>query len=184
MPPGVAATVGNFETFVLPEKVLGNLSDMMMAKAMINAWRKDGILQVAMSAKQGHLYDLASKASKRFFSKTPSEKHACVNDSSFCGYVASGEEITSGVADYSEIFTVSKNLQPDDHRVVAKWPCHGPCPWPDRSMERCIMDYMSELGSSGEKLIQMIELGLDVPPGSLAKYTQDGFNHMRVLRYV
>ncbi|KAG6001320.1 hypothetical protein E4U21_004510 [Claviceps maximensis] len=183
MPLGFTATVGNFETFVLPEKILGNLSDMMMAKAMINAWRKDGILQIAMSAKQARSYELASKASKRFFSKTPSEKHACINDSSFCGYVASGEELTSGIADYSEIFTVSKNLQPNDHRVLTKWPNHGPCPWPDKSMERCMMDYMSELENNGEKLIQLIELGLNVPPGSLAKYTQDGFNHMRVLRF-
>ncbi|KAG6014507.1 hypothetical protein E4U54_005180 [Claviceps lovelessii] len=183
MPPGFVATVGNLETFVLPEKVSGNLSDMMMAKAMINAWRKDGILQIAMSAKQARLYDLANQASKTFFSKSPSEKHACVNDSSFSGYVASGEEITAGIADYSEIFTVIKNLQPDDPRVLAKWPCHGPCPWPDKSMERCIMDYMSELGSNGEKLIQMVEIGLDIPPGSLAKYTQDGFHHMRILRF-
>ncbi|KAG6203359.1 hypothetical protein E4U34_000613 [Claviceps purpurea] len=183
MPPGFVATVGKFETFVLPEKVVGSLSDVMMAKAMINAWRKDGILQVAMSSKQERLYDLASKASKNFFRKTPSEKHACVNDSSFCGYVASGEEITEGIADYSEIFTVSKNLRSNDPRVLAKWPCHGPCPWPDKSMERYIMDYVSYLGTNGEKLLQMIELGLGVPPGSLTKYTQDGFHHMRVLRY-
>ncbi|CCE32144.1 probable ethylene-forming enzyme [Claviceps purpurea 20.1] len=183
MPPGFVATVGKFETFVLPEKVVGSLSDVMMAKAMINAWRKDGILQVAMSSKQERLYDLASKASKNFFRKTPSEKHACVNDSSFCGYVASGEEITEGIADYSEIFTVSKNLRSDDPRVLAKWPCHGPCPWPDKSMERYIMDYVSYLGTNGEKLLQMIELGLGVPPGSLTKYTQDGFHHMRVLRF-
>ncbi|KAG6219074.1 hypothetical protein E4U26_007409 [Claviceps purpurea] len=183
MPPGFVATVGKFETFVLPEKVVGSLSDVMMAKAMINAWRKDGILQVAMSSKQERLYDLASKASKNFFRKTPSEKHACVNDSSFCGYVASGEEITEGIADYSEIFTVSKNLRSNDPRVLAKWPCHGPCPWPDKSMERYIMDYVSYLGTNGEKLLQMIELGLGVPPGSLTKYTQDGFHHMRVLRF-
>ncbi|KAG5920258.1 hypothetical protein E4U42_006258 [Claviceps africana] len=183
MPPGFTATVGSFETFVLPERVSGNLSDMMMAKAMINAWRRDGILQVAMSARQGRLYGLASQANRSFFAKTPSEKHACVNDSSFCGYVASGEEMTAGIADYSEIFTVSKNLPPDDYRVLEKWPCHGPCPWPDKSMERSIMDYVAELESSGEKLIRLIELGLDVPPGSLSKYTQDGFHHMRVLRF-
>ncbi|KAG6116889.1 hypothetical protein E4U13_001567, partial [Claviceps humidiphila] len=116
MPPGFVATVGKLETFVLPEKVVGSLSDVMMAKAMINAWRKDGILQVAMSSTQERLYNLANKASKNFFRKTPSEKHACVNDSSYCGYVASGEEITDGIADYSEIFTVSKNLRSDDPR--------------------------------------------------------------------
>ncbi|GAB0140597.1 hypothetical protein EsHS_00001211 [Epichloe bromicola] len=183
IPPGFVATVGNFETFVLPDKILGTLSDTIMAKAMINAWRKDGILQIAMSPWQERLFSQASKASKKFFQKTPAQKHACVNDSSFCGYIASGEEITSGIADYSEIFTVSKNLQPEDHRVLAEWPFHGPCPWPDKLMERDIMDYVSELGSNGEKLLQMIELGLDVPPGSLTKYTQDGWHHMRALRF-
>lgn len=183
IPPGFEATVGNFDTFVLPDNILGTLSDTSMAKAMINAWRKDGILQVAMSPRQERLFGQASKASKKFFQKTRAQKYACVNDSSFCGYVASGEEITSGIADHSEIFTVSKNLQPEDDRVLAKWPYHGPCPWPDKVMERDMMDFVSDLGSNGEKLLQMIELGLDVPPGSLTKYTQDGWHNMRVLRY-
>lgn len=182
MPPGFTATVGQLETFVLPKEVSGSLSDRAMAKAMVNAWRRDGILQVAMSPLQQQVYAQAKAASKYFFKKTPKEKHACVNDSSYAGYIASGEEITGGIADYSEIFTVTKDLNHNDQRVMENWPCHGPCPWSEDSMKTAMGDYMADLGSSGDKLLQLIELGLDVPPGSLIKYTQDGWHHMRVLR--
>lgn len=184
MPPGFKATVGKLETFVLPEKLSGSVSDMAMAKSMVNAWRRDGILQIAMSPLQQKIYAQANAASKRFFKKTPSQKQACVNDSSYAGYIASGEEITGGIADYSEIFTVTKDLQKDDQRVVDKWPCHGPCPWLDGGMKDPMAKYTTDLGSSGNTLLQLIELGLDVPPGSLTKYTQDGWHHMRVLRCV
>lgn len=98
------------------------------------------------------------------------------------GYIASGEEITGGVADYSEIFTVTKDLPLDDPRVVDKWPCHGPCPWPHLEMRNRMKDYMDYLGESGEKLLRLTEYGLGVPQGALTKMTQDGWHHMRVLR--
>jgi isopenicillin N synthase-like dioxygenase len=184
MPPGFTATVGQLETFVLPQRLSGSLSDRAMAKAMVNAWRRDGILQIAMSPQQQQAYAQANAESRSFFKKTPAQKQACVNDSSYAGYIASGEEITGGIADYSEIFTVTKDLQPNDPRVVQKWPCHGPCPWSGRAMKSSMTNYMADLGASGDKLLELIELGLDVPPGSLTKYTQDGWHHMRVLRCV
>ncbi|KAK2592187.1 hypothetical protein QQS21_010106 [Conoideocrella luteorostrata] len=183
MPPGFTATMGQLETFELPDKVSDTLSNRIMADAMINAWKKDGILQIAMSPAQQRRYDEAAAASKRFFRSTPAKKRACVNDSSFSGYVASGEEMTAGIADYSEIFTVTKDLDPNDPRVRAEWPCHGPCPWPDQNMGNSMKNYMADLSVSGETMLQMIELGLNVPQGSLTKYTQDGWHHMRVLRF-
>ncbi|KAF4505756.1 hypothetical protein G6O67_007672 [Ophiocordyceps sinensis] len=183
MPPGFAATVGQLETFVLPEQVSGSVSDQAMAKAMIRAWRRDGILQVAMSQPQRQLYQSADASSRRFFRRPPGEKRACVDRRSYAGYVASGEEVTDGVADYSEIFTVTKDLPPKDKRVAGGWPCHGPCPWPDREMKSVLGRYTADLGASGTKLLQLIELGLDVPAGSLTKYTNDGWHHMRVLRF-
>ncbi|OAA40563.1 2-oxoglutarate-dependent ethylene/succinate-forming enzyme [Metarhizium rileyi] len=183
MPPGFSATVGQLETFVLPKRVSGCLLERAMAKAMVNAWRRDGILQIAMSSLQQQTYAEANAASRRFFKKTLAQKQACVNDSSYAGYIASGEEITGGTADYSEIFTVTKDLQPSDPRVKEQWPCHGPCPWLDTRMKSFMTDYMADLRSSGDKLLELIEMGLDVPPGSLTKCTQDGWHHMRVLRF-
>ena len=85
---------------------------------------------------------------KEFFSLSPDQKHACVDDQSFAGYIASGEEITDGIADYSEIFTVTKVLPQTDPRVQGKRPCHGPCPWPTSRMQETMqgyMDYMQQL---------------------------------------
>lgn len=182
MPPGFTATVGQLETFVLPEQVSGSVSDQAMARAMVDAWRRDGILQVGMSQLQRRLYQAANAASRRFFGRPQGDKHACVDARSYAGYIASGEEITDGVADYSEIFTVTKDLPPRDRRVAGRWPCHGPCPWPDRDMKAVVGRYMADLGASGEKILRLIELGLGVPTGSLTRYTNDGWHHMRVLR--
>lgn len=154
-----------------------------MGMDMVNAWRKDGIIQIAMSREQQTTYKKADATSRRFFSREPAEKLACVDTNSYSGYIGSGEEITNGIADYSEIFTVTKDLDQNDQRSVQKWPCHGPCPWPDQSMKRNIDNYMQDLDANGDKILQLIELGLDVPKGSLTNYSQDGWHHMRILRY-
>ncbi|KND88345.1 2-oxoglutarate-dependent ethylene/succinate-forming enzyme [Tolypocladium ophioglossoides CBS 100239] len=183
MPPGFTATVRQLETFVLPEQVSGSVSDQAMASAMVDAWRRDGILQVSMSQLQRRLYQAANVASKRFFGRPQGAKNASVDSRSYAGYVASGEEITDGLADYSEIFTVTKDLSPRDRRVARRWPCHGPCPWPDKDMKAVVGRYMADLGASGETILRLIELGLGVPTGSLTRYTDDGWHHMRVLRF-
>lgn len=182
MPPGSTATVGNLQTFTLPDKVSGTAYDGILAKAMIAAWRRDGILQIAMSRSHRLAYDAADASSREFFRKAPSVKRACVDERSYAGYIASGEEITNGIADYSEIFTVTKDLALSDPRVAAGWPCHGPCPWPDESMRLIMMKHMANLSKNGEILLRLIELGLGVPDGSLTRYTHDGWHHMRVLR--
>jgi isopenicillin N synthase-like dioxygenase len=182
MPPNHAARVGQFKTFTLPEKVTGSPTDVQIGKDMIDAWREDGILQVSMSPRQQDLCDKAFTASKRFFAKPPSEKAACVDTQSYSGYIASGEEITDGIADYSEIFTVTKDLPLDEPRVQAKWPCHGPCPWPDIDMRTATQSYMDSLGNSGETLLQLIEYGLGLDPSTLTSLTKDGWHHLRALR--
>ncbi|PMB66371.1 2-oxoglutarate-dependent ethylene/succinate-forming enzyme [Beauveria bassiana] len=183
MPPGFTATVGRLNTFVLPNQITGSANDRSMARAMIEAWRRDGIFQVAMSPQQQRIYQNANAASQRFFRRSGVEKRRCVDKQSYSGYVASGEEVTDGVADYSEIFTVTKDLSEKDHRVAAKWPCHGPCPWPDYDMKYNMTAYTEDLSRSGDRLLEMVELGLRVPQGSLKKYTEDGWHHMRVLRF-
>ncbi|KAK8080166.1 hypothetical protein PG997_007984 [Apiospora hydei] len=50
-------------------------------------------------------------------------------------------------------------------------------------MRNRMAEYMDHLGESGEKLLQLTEYGLGVPEGSLTRLTQDGWHHMRVLRF-
>lgn len=184
MPPGYNATVGQLKTFVLPGTVTGESRDIELGKAIVRAFQTDGILQITMTPEQWKIYSEAEMASKRFFNKSHIQKAACVDSQSYAGYIASGEEITDGIADYSEIFTVTKDLALDDVRVLDKWPCHGPTPWPDVEFRNPIKEYMTYLGKSGEKLLDLLELGLNVPKGSLSNLTEDGWHHLRVLRFV
>ncbi len=184
MPPGFRARVGNFDTFELPSGVTHCAGDEALGRAMIQAWRRDGILQFTMTPHQKRLRDAAFAASKRFFSLPHKEKANCVDDQSYAGYIASGEEITDGIADYSEIFTVTKDLPLSDPRVQARWPCHGPCPWAAKAnMKDPVTAYMEEVGRCGEVLLGLTEMGLGLEPGSLTKYTADGWHHSRVLRF-
>ncbi|KKY15282.1 putative 2-oxoglutarate-dependent ethylene succinate-forming enzyme [Diplodia seriata] len=184
MPPGHKASVGNLKTFELPETLTGGASDQALGRSMIDAWRHDGILQISMDPINRKLADAAFICSKKFFDLPYKTKAACVDDQSFAGYIASGEELTDNIADYSEIFTVTKDLAATDARVQQQWPCHGPCPWPFKQM-RTVMDaYMQYLGDSGEKMLQLIAWGLGLADGNaLTRYTQDGWHHMRVLRF-
>jgi len=136
-----------------------------------------------VNEQQTKVYKNAENQSKAFFDKPHEEKAACVDSQSYAGYIASGEEITDGVADYSEIFTITKDLPATETRVQEKWPCHGPCPWPNDKMKTSMKTYMDYLGKSGEKLLSLIELGLEVPQQALTRYTEDGWHHMRVLRF-
>lgn len=184
MPPGYQAEIGDLATFEIPSYVSCSTEDVALGKAMVAAWRKDGILQVRMDVESANIASEAFKTSQAFFALPPSEKASCVDDQSFAGYVASGEEITDGVADYSEIFTVTKDLPLSDPRVVARWPCHGPCPWPNEAMQRIIQRYMSCLSEYGDRILRLIALGLDLAdPNTLTNLTSDGWHHLRILRF-
>lgn len=182
MPPGFKATIADLPTFRLPTRITNSPSDLALGKALISAWRQDGIIQIAMDTSHKQNWADARAASRAFFGRPHAEKAACVDAQSYAGYIASGEEVTDGVADYSEIFTVMKDLGPEDPRVRAGWPCHGPCPWPDQGMKGVMTRFGEGLGREGEKLLRLAEMGLGVGEGELTRYTRDGWHHMRVLR--
>jgi isopenicillin N synthase-like dioxygenase len=184
MPPHHNAYVGALTTFKLPSVVQDDEKSRLMGQAMVDTWRKDGIFQIQVTPAQGETLRQCYNTSKEFFKLPYEEKAKHVDDQSFAGYVASGEEITDGIADYSEIFTVTKDLPESDPRVHNKWPCHGPCPWPNNAYEGLMKQLMELLGESGEKLLQLTALGLGLNgPNALLPLTEDGWHHMRVLRF-
>jgi isopenicillin N synthase-like dioxygenase len=150
--------MADLRTFDLPESITE--SDVDLASKMIQAWRTDGIFQVATSATQHRKTERAFEASRRFFRMPPELKAQCISDLTYSGYIASGEEVTAGEADYSEIFTVCRDVPLDDSRVLNQWPCHGPAPWPDEDYHQSMKAFMEELASIGEKLLQLTALGL------------------------
>jgi isopenicillin N synthase-like dioxygenase len=184
MPPNHGATPVDLETFDLPKQVTGTAADLALSKSMIAAFRRDGIFQIKLTPAQSTALSRAFDLAKAFFREPLSAKSKHVDDQNFAGYVASGEELTDDIRDYPEIFTVIKDLPQNDFRVQRRWPCHGPCPWPNDAYAAAMQEYMTLLGSSGEKLLQLLTLGLGLTdPHALTRLTKDGWHHMRVLRF-
>lgn len=172
------------QTFHLPDSISGTPSDTDLARQMIQAWRRDGIYQVATDAIQNRKTESAFEASRRFFRMPLERKAECISDLTYSGYIASGEEVTAGEADYSEIFTVCKDVPMEDACVQARWPCHGPAPWPDEGYRQSMQELMDALGAIGERLLQLTALGLGLEDiHALTELTRNGWHHMRVLRF-
>ncbi|WP_329410176.1 hypothetical protein OG563_46700 [Nocardia vinacea] len=171
-------------TFHIPEKVVGSKSDRALGADMIAAWQADGIFQIARSESQEIITHDGFATNKRFFARPMGYKAQHTSDLSYTGYIASGEEITAGKPDYSEIYTVTKDLPLDDPRVRAGWPCHGPAPWPDLEYRDAMARFMGALGEIGDKLLRLLALALNLESmDTLANIARDGWHHMRVLRF-
>jgi isopenicillin N synthase-like dioxygenase len=174
----------DLQTFLIPNEVSGSETDIALARAMIAAWRRDGIFQIARDAELDRRTQHAFEASRRFFRMPLDQKSRCVSDLTYSGYIASGEETTAGESDDSEIFTITPDIPLTDRRVQAQWPCHGPAPWPDDDYRRGMTAFMQGLGDLGERLLELTALGLGLADrGALTRYTRDGWHHMRVLRF-
>jgi 2-oxoglutarate dioxygenase / 2-oxoglutarate/L-arginine monooxygenase/decarboxylase len=176
--------MSELQTFHIPEHVSGARSDIDLGRALIRAWRRDGIFQVAATLAQTVDTQNAIAASKRFFGMSHAFKSGCISDLTYSGYIASGEEVTAGEADYSEIFTVCRDFTLDHPRVLDQWPCHGPVPWPDIGYRDSMNSFMAQLGAIGENLLKLTALGLGLDyMHALTDLTEDGWHHMRVLRF-
>ncbi|MFD9406001.1 2-oxoglutarate and iron-dependent oxygenase domain-containing protein [Streptomyces sp. NPDC059989] len=177
--------MGGFATFRVPDRVTGTAQDEELGRAMTAAWQRDGIFQVAADAGQRARTREALAASRRFFARPLADKAACVNDTSYSGYIASGEEVTAGEQDASEIFTITPDL-PASPRGSRGLPCHGPVPWPDEGYRAAMEAYLAGVGGLGERLLRLVALGLGLGPSGierLAGATRHGWHHMRVLRF-
>jgi isopenicillin N synthase-like dioxygenase len=171
------STMTTLQTFRLPDAVTATETDVRLGHDLVRAWRADGIAQVATDLAQDRVTADAIEASKRFFAQPMEVKARHVSDLSFSGYIASGEEVTAGEADYSEIFTVCKDLPPADPRVQQLWPCHGPVPWPSAEYAPRMQAFTDQLGSIGEKLLRLVALGLDLDDiGTFTRLTHDGWH--------
>ncbi|MCX8957832.1 2-oxoglutarate and iron-dependent oxygenase domain-containing protein [Erwinia psidii] len=169
--------------FTLPAIVTGSDEDRQLGREMIEVWRRDGIFEVQLTPEQATIADAAIASSKRFFKEPVEKKKTFLNDTSYSGYIASKEEITAGEEDYSEIFTVYKDLPLSDARVAAGWPCHGPVPWPDDVYQKTVTDHTNAMGDIVDRLLQLASLGLGLALNQLKSLTEDGWHHMRILRF-
>jgi isopenicillin N synthase-like dioxygenase len=171
-------------TFRLPSLIEGGDADRSLGRALIAAWQADGIFQVQATPEEEAATGRALGASRAFFGRPLREKTAYVSDLTYSGYVASGEEETAGEKDGSEIFTVCPDIPAGDPRVLDRWPCHGPAPWPSAFYADSMKDYMRVVGDIGQRLLRLTALGLGLDDMEyFIRLTEDGWHHMRVLRF-
>lgn len=172
------------QTFDIPKLITGAPSDHQLARQIIDAWKNDGIFQIAMTEIQNQKTQSALAESKRFFRQSLETKSKYVSNLTYSGYIASGEELTAGKADYSEIFTICKDVPLDQESGKTQLPCHGPVPWPDHQYRQSMNAYMDELALLGDRLLELVAIGLGFKDiNTLTQLTQNGWHHMRVLRF-
>jgi isopenicillin N synthase-like dioxygenase len=187
MPHLHKAIIGHLKTFILPDIIRDDVESKAFAQNMIDEWRKTEIFKIQITPAHSTVLEDCFKKSKEFFQCSFKEKSKHVNDQSFAGYIASGEEMTDNIADYSEIFTITKDLKLSDSRVKNRWPCHGPTPWPNEEYKLKMDELMRQFGEYGEygdKLLKLTALGLGLDHSDdLLKMIHNGWHHMRVLRF-
>jgi isopenicillin N synthase-like dioxygenase len=182
LPPYYPSHIAYLKIFELPERITGSASDRLLGRRFIEAWREDGMLHVVVPPRN-ETFKTAMLECKEFFAQPYAQKAACIDDQSFSGYIALGEELTDGIRDYSETFTVMKDLPNSDPRVQQQWPCHGPCPWPNESFKGAMTNLMNYMGDYGERILKLTAYGLGLEDeNTLNNLTLDGWHHVRILR--
>ncbi|WP_165984892.1 isopenicillin N synthase family oxygenase [Streptomyces sp. YIM 98790] len=175
------------QTFRVPDLVTGTGYDDRLGRAMIRAWKVDGVFRVAVPGPQRHALRQALAAGRRFFARPDSLKSRCVSDLTYSGHAPA--TTTVGFPDAApetvpESFTVCKDVPLQDARVLARWPCHGPVPWPDTEYRRAMKSCLPGLCSLGDRLLRLAALGLGLADMErLTALTFDGWHHARMLRH-
>jgi 2-oxoglutarate dioxygenase / 2-oxoglutarate/L-arginine monooxygenase/decarboxylase len=166
-------------SFRLPSSIDGTRVDVEMGKQMILAWRLDRRFQVELPAAQARRLATASVTAQRFFALGAVRKARCAGDLSYSGYVARGGRLVDGRPDDAERFTACKDLPASDPRVEARWPCHGPVPWPDTGLAGAVAAVATDLGGVGARLLRLLALGLQIQDvDTLVRLTSDGWHHL------
>ena len=108
------------------------------------------------------------RAARRFFAlpdETKREIEMVRNGAAWRGWFAVGDELTSGEPDLKEGLYFGAELGPDDPRVAAGVPLHGPnaFPSPVPELADLVRRHLAEMTSLGHDLLRAVALGLDLP---------------------
>lgn len=142
----------------------------------------------------GHGIDPARLArldalAREFFARPDTEKAevAMVRaGSAWRGWFPLGGELTSGVPDVKEGLYFGTELAPDDRRVVAGTPMHGPNLFPTRPEElrEAVLGHLEEMTRVGQAVLRGLALGLGLDATWFIEHlTADPLLLFRIFRY-
>jgi isopenicillin N synthase-like dioxygenase len=159
------------------------------AREIDAACREQGFFSVVGHGIDPALLDRVVTLAREFFALPPAEKaeiamaHAGLR---WRGWFPVGGELTSGVPDHKEGIYFGEELPPDDPRVRAGLPLHGPNLLPRRPapLGPAVLRLMAELAGLGHRLVRAIAIGLDLDPDWFAReLTRDPVLLFRIFHY-
>jgi isopenicillin N synthase-like dioxygenase len=160
-----------------------------VADALRAACLKNGFFYAANTAITSAETDAVLDAASRFFALPEATKLSVSKDKSACGRGyerMGGQRLEAGAQfDRKEGFVLGPDLPPDDPRVVAGWPQHGPNQWPDGMPEwRATLEaYHANLVTLAGKILSGLALSLDVAEDYFADISRDAIANVRLLHY-
>ncbi|HEX8204398.1 MAG TPA: 2OG-Fe(II) oxygenase family protein [Isosphaeraceae bacterium] len=102
------------------------------------------------------------------------------------GYFRVGDELTSGKPDQKEGLYFGAELPPDDPRVLAGTPLHGPNLFPAEpaGLREAVLEYMAELTGLGHRLMAGLALSLGLQDSYFADHgTAEPLTLFRIFNY-
>lgn len=159
------------------------------ARAMDAACRDVGFFFIVGHGVDPDLIAALDDLSRRFFARPEEEKAEIAmarGGPAWRGWFPVGGELTSGVPDAKEGIYFGAELGPDDRRVRAGTPLHGPNLFPRQPSElrQVVLAYMAEMTRVGQAVLSGAAVGLGLSPSWFVDHlTADPLTLFRIFHY-
>ena len=169
--------------------VSGVGDERMPAAAIDEACREIGFFSIVNHGVDSSLRARLEALSREFFALDDREKAKIAmarGGRAWRGWFPVGGELTSGVPDRKEGIYFGAELQPDDARVRAGVPLHGPNLFPARpaQLRDAVLEYLGAMTALGHAVMRGVALGLGLRPDWFARaLTADPTILFRVFHY-
>ncbi len=160
-----------------------------MASRIGQACRDSGFFYIVGHGVDEGLQRRLEDLSRRFFAQDLEAKlqiRMALGGKAWRGYFPVGDELTSGRPDLKEGLYFGAELGPDDPRVRAGIPLHGPNLFPPNlpAFRDTVLDYVAALTRLGHTLMAGLALSLGLEPSYFAdRYTADPLVLFRIFHY-
>jgi isopenicillin N synthase-like dioxygenase len=153
------------------------------------ACREIGFFCVTGHGVPAELVERLEAVSRQFFS-LPEEEKARIGMArggrAWRGWFPVGAELTSGVPDVKEGLYLGQELGPDDPRVRAGVPLHGPNLFPERppDLGEVVLAYVDAVTAAGQLVLRAMAQGMGLEPSWFVEHlTADPTVLFRVFHY-
>jgi isopenicillin N synthase-like dioxygenase len=159
-----------------------------LGREIDRACRELGFFYVTGHGVDPALVTALERDARAFFALPVAEKlriAMCHGGRAWRGYFPVGGELTSGRPDRKEGLYFGTELPPEDPRVLAGLPLHGPNLFPALpGLRERVLTYMEAVTAAGQRVLDGIAAGLALPPGYFRRhYTRDPTVLFRIFNY-